>query len=62
MIVLLSLIVLLHLVSMIFHMVLPIPTSPFIQLNDFCTCIYMYMYMYIVYTCTCIFVRNASGM
>ena len=38
MIVLVSLIVLLRIVSTIFCMVHPIPTSPFIQLNDFCTC------------------------
>ena len=41
MIVLVSLIVLLRGLpcSMIVRMVHPIPTSPFIQLNDFCTCI-----------------------
>ena len=41
MIVLASLIVLLKgvLVFTIFCIVHPIPTSPFIQLNDFCTCI-----------------------
>ena len=31
------------LVSMNFCIVHPIPTSPFIQLNDFCTCVYSFM-------------------
>ena len=33
------------LVSTIFRMVHPIPTSPFIQLNDFCTCTYTNMHV-----------------
>ena len=32
----------------VFRMVHPIPTSPFIQLNDFCTCEYVSELVYVL--------------
>ena len=62
MIVLVSLIALLRyfLVSMIFRMVHPIPTSPFIQLNDFGTCSTFFVWFAYKLSCAHAYMRRLA--